>query len=97
MVVYGDAVNEPILRKAHVDSADIVVISVGSIIPSMAIIEKVRRINKNAYILARGTLVSSMEMLYKAGADQVLPEKLEIAIDLLNRILVKKVNSTKRG
>jgi CPA2 family monovalent cation:H+ antiporter-2 len=91
MVVYGDAVNEPILRKAHVESADIVVISVGSIIPSMAIIEKVRRINKNVYILARSTLVSSIEMLYKAGADQVLPEKLEIAIDLLNRILVKRL------
>ena len=91
MVVYGDAVNEPILRKAHVDTADIVVISVGSLIPSMAIIEKVKRINKNAYVIARGTLIQNVEMLYKTGADQVLPEKLEIAIDLLNRILVKKL------
>jgi monovalent cation:H+ antiporter-2, CPA2 family len=90
-VVYGDAVNEPILRKAHVDTADIVVISVGSIIPSMAIIEKVRRINKNVYILARATLIRNVEILYKAGADQVLPEKLEIAIDLLNRILLKRL------
>ena len=32
-----------------------------------------------------------MEQLYKVGADQVLPEKLEIAIDLLNRILVKRL------
>ena len=90
-VVYGDAVNVPILLKAHVDTADIVVISVGSIIPSMSIIEKVRSINKSAFILARGTLIQNMEMLYKAGADQVLPEKLEIAIDLLNRILVKRL------
>ncbi|MBI5010677.1 MAG: TrkA C-terminal domain-containing protein, partial [Bacteroidia bacterium] len=28
---------------------------------------------------------------YKAGADQLIPEKLEIAIDLLNRILIKKL------
>jgi CPA2 family monovalent cation:H+ antiporter-2 len=91
MVVYGDAVNEPILRKAHVDTADIVVISVGSVIPSMAIIDKVRRINKNAYILARGTLIRNVEMLYKAGADQVIPEKLELAIDLLNSILIKRL------
>jgi CPA2 family monovalent cation:H+ antiporter-2 len=91
MVVYGDAVNEPILKKAHTDSADIVIISIGSLIPSMAIIEKVRRINKNAYIIARATLVGNVEMLYKAGADQVLPEKLEIAIDLLNRILAKRL------
>lgn len=90
-VVYGDAVNEPILKKAHTDTADIVVVSVGSLIPSMAIIEKVRRINKNVFILARGTLIQNVEMLYKAGADQVIPEKLEIAIDLLNRILVKRL------
>lgn len=91
LVVYGDAVNEPILRKAHADTADIVVISVGSIIPCMAIIDKVRLINKNAYILVRSTLIRNVEQLYKVGADQVLPEKLEIAIDLFNRILVRRL------
>ena len=91
LVVYGDAVNEPILRKAHVDTADIVVVSVGSIVASMAIIEKVRHLNKNVYILARSTLIRNVESLYKVGADQVLPEKLEIAIDLLNRILNKRL------
>lgn len=91
LVVYGDAVNEPILKKAHADTADVVVVSVGSIIPSMAIIEKVRRLNRNAYILARSTLIKNVEQLYKVGADQVLPEKLEIAIDLLNRILVRRL------
>ncbi|HUV00148.1 MAG TPA: cation:proton antiporter [Bacteroidales bacterium] len=91
LVVYGDAVNEPILRKAHIDTADIIVISVGSIIPSMAIIDKVRQINKNVYILVRTHRIENVEQLYKIGADQVLPEKLEIAIDLLNRILVKRL------
>jgi CPA2 family monovalent cation:H+ antiporter-2 len=89
-VVYGDAINEPILRKAHVDTADIVVISVGSFIPSMAILEKVRLLNKSTYILVRAAHIENVERLYKLGADQVLPEKLEIAIDLLNRILIKR-------
>jgi len=91
LVVYGDAVNEPILRKAHVDMADITVISIGNLIPCMAIIEKVRHLNKNTYILVRSTLIKNVEQLYKVGADQVLPEKFEIAIDLLNRILIKKL------
>ncbi len=90
VVVYGDAVNEPILKKAHVDTADIVVISVASIVPCLAIIEKVRQMNKNVYILVRSSLVMNVEQLYKAGADEVLPEKLEIAIDMLNRILVER-------
>jgi CPA2 family monovalent cation:H+ antiporter-2 len=91
IVVYGDAVNEPILMKAHADQADVVVISVGSLIPSLAIIEKVRKLNKNAHILVRAKYVEAMEQLYRVGADQVFPEKLELAIDLFNRVLVNRL------
>ncbi len=91
LVVYGDAVNEPILQKAHVDTADIVIVSVGSLIPAMAIVEKVRNINKLAYIIARVKHVQDVEQLYKLGADQVLPEKFEIALDMFNRALVRKL------
>lgn len=91
VVVYGDAVNEPILMKAHVDTADIVLVSVGSIIPSMAIIEKVRSLNPKVFIIARTKNLQNIETLYKIGADQVLPEKLEIAIDLFNRVLLKRL------
>jgi CPA2 family monovalent cation:H+ antiporter-2 len=89
-VVYGDAVNEPILAQAHVDTAEIIIISVGDIIPSMAIVEKVRRVNKTGYIIARTKTIRYVEQLYKLGVNQVLPEKLEIAIDMFNRILIKK-------
>ena len=91
LVVYGDAVNEPVLRKAYADKADTVVVSVGSIVPSMAIVEKVRNLNKSAYILVRAPSIVNIEQLYRAGADQVLAEKFEIAIDLLNRILVRRL------
>ncbi len=90
-VVYGDAVNSPILHKAHVDTADIVVVSVGSIIPSLSIVEKVRQMNKQAYIIVRVKHIQNVEEFYHIGADQVLPEKLEIAIDLFSRILTRKL------
>ncbi len=94
-VVYGDAVNGPILQKAHVDTAEIVVVSVGSLIPSMAIIDKVKKLNKKAYVIARAKHIQHVEQLYKIGADQVLPEKFEIAVDLFNRVLVKKLHGRK--
>jgi CPA2 family monovalent cation:H+ antiporter-2 len=90
-VIYGDAVNEPILLKAYADQADTVVVSVGSIIPSMAIIEKVRKINPKVRIIARAHRIKNVSELYKLGADEVLPEKLEIAIDLFNRVLTSKL------
>jgi CPA2 family monovalent cation:H+ antiporter-2 len=90
-VVYGDAINEPILLKAYVDTADVVVISVGSLIASMTIIEKVRAINKHTYILVRAKDINDIEQLFKLGADQIFPENFEIAIDLFGRILNKRL------
>jgi len=94
-VIYGDAVNEPILLKAHIDKAESVVISVGDTIPAMAIIEKVRKLNKKIFIIVRSKHLEDIEHFYKLGVDQVIPEKMEIAIDLFNMVLIKKSYSKK--
>ena len=91
LVIYGDATNESILHKVHIETADIVLVSVGNIVPAMAITEKVKEINRNVYVIVRAKNMENVEDLYKLGADQILPEKLEIAIDLFNRILIKKL------
>lgn len=88
-VVYGDANNEPVLKKAHVDTAEIVVVSIGDLITSMAIIEKIRHLNKHAFIIARTRYVYDIEDLYSSGANQVIPEEFETAIELFERVLKK--------
>jgi CPA2 family monovalent cation:H+ antiporter-2 len=88
-VVYGDANNEPVLRKAHVDTAEIVVVSIGDLITSMAVIEKIRYLNKHAFIIARTRYVNDIEDLYGSGANQVIPEEFETAIELFERVLKK--------
>lgn len=90
-VIYGDAVNEPILRKAHADKAETVVVSIGDLIPAMAIVEQIRKINSTGRIIARTHRIENVSELYRLGVDEVLPEKLEIAIDLFNRILTGKL------
>ncbi len=95
-VVYGDAVNEPILLKAHVDVADVVVVSVGDIVPSLAIIDKVKKINSQVFVIVRSRYVENVQQLYEVGADQVFPEKFEIAIDLFNRVLMKRLYPQKK-
>ncbi|MBN2814432.1 MAG: cation:proton antiporter [Bacteroidales bacterium] len=88
-IVYGDAVNDPILLKAQVDKADMVVISIGNLITSMVIIEKVRALNPHAYIIVRAKKVEDIEDLYKSGADKVIPEEFETSIELFDRVLSK--------
>ena len=88
-VLYGDATNEPILAKAHVDTADVVVISIGNTIVAMTILDKVRRMNKHAFVIMRTKHVTDIEEFYKLGANQVIPEEFETAIDLFERVLTK--------
>ena len=88
-VIYGDAMNEPILRKAHVETAEIVVISIGETITALGIIEQVRKMNNHAYIIVRSKYVTNIEDYYRMGADQVIPEEFETAIDLFELVLKK--------
>lgn len=88
-VIYGDAVNEPILQKAHIQEAEIAVISVGDMITAMAITERIRNLSKHIYIIVRTKHVSDIEDLYKLGANQVIPEEFETAIDLFEKVLIK--------
>ena len=90
-IIYGDAVNEPILIKAHIDTADIIVVSIGNLITAMSVIEKVRNLNKHGYIIVRTKYVDDIEELYRIGADQVIPEEFETAIEIFERILKKKL------
>ncbi|MFV0365477.1 MAG: monovalent cation:proton antiporter-2 (CPA2) family protein [Mangrovibacterium sp.] len=91
MAVYGDAVNEPVLEKAHVASADIVVVSVGNRIAAMRIIEAVRHLNRHAEIIVRTKSVFDIEELYKLGANEVIPEEFETAIAVFEQVMKKRL------
>lgn len=88
-VIYGDAMNEPILTKAYTHTAEVVVISIGEVITALGVIEKVRQMNKHAHIIVRSKYVSNIEDFYNAGANQVIPEEFETAIDLFEMVLKK--------
>jgi CPA2 family monovalent cation:H+ antiporter-2 len=88
-VIYGDAVNEPILKLAQIDKAEVIVVSIGDVIVAITVIEKVRRLNKHAYVIVRTKHVADVETLYKYGANQVIPEEFETSIELFERVLIK--------
>ncbi len=88
-IIYGDASNEPILHKAHVSTAEVVVVSIGDLVTSLAVVERVRHLNKHAAIIVRSRQIDNAEDLYKMGATQVLPEEFETAIELFERVLIK--------
>ncbi len=91
MAVYGDAMNEPVLEKAHVNTASIVVISIGNRIAAMSIIEQVRHLNPRAEIIVRTKDVFDIEDLYQVGANEVIPEQFETSVAMFEQVLKKKL------
>ncbi len=89
LVVFGDATYDPVLRQAYVHTAEMVVVSVGNLITSMSIVDHIRAMNKHAHIIVRTRHVTDIEELYRLGANQVIPEEFETAIDFYERILGK--------
>jgi monovalent cation:H+ antiporter-2, CPA2 family len=72
-----------------VDTAEVVVVSIGDLITAMAVVEKVRQMNGHAAILVRTKHVEDIEELYRLGATQVIPEEFETAIEIFERVLTK--------
>jgi CPA2 family monovalent cation:H+ antiporter-2 len=89
LAVFGDAIDEPVLRKAYAHTSEMIIISVGDLIKAMAITERARSMNKHAFIIVRTRHVTDIEDLYRIGASQVIPEEFETAIDFFERILGK--------
>jgi len=89
LVVFGDATYEPVLRQAYVHTAEMVILSVGDLITAMSVVEHIRTMNKHAHIIVRTRHVTDIEELYRLGANQVIPEEFETAIDFFERILGK--------
>ena len=89
LVVFGDSTSEPVLRQAFVHTAEMVVVSVGNLITAMSIVEHIRAMNKRAHVIVRTRHVTDIEELYRLGANQVIPEEFETAIDFYERILSK--------
>ena len=87
--VFGDATYEPVLRQAFVHTAELVVVSVGNLIMALSIVEHIRTMNKHAHVIVRTRHVTDIEELYRLGANQVIPEEFETAIDFFERILGK--------
>jgi len=82
-------VNEPFLRKTYIETDELVFVSIGDAITALGVIEKVRALNKHAFIMVRSKHVSDIEDLYQIGANQVIPEEFETAINLFERVLKK--------
>jgi K+:H+ antiporter len=95
-VRYGDASSEEMLRRAGLQRARTLVVTLPDHVLERAVIRTARRLNPQIYILARGRRGAEDEELYHDGADEVVHEAFEVGIEFLARIL-RRLNLPKQA
>lgn len=86
-VVYGDASQPAILELVHVQRARAVVVVIDDRGAARRIVELVRRLSPDAYVLVRSRYLLEVEPLLALGADEVIADELEVSIEVFSRVL----------
>lgn len=86
-VLFGDAARKEILERAGVESAKMVVFAISDFRTVTRSLRAVRELSPAVEILVRTDKFREIEDLREAGADQVVAEDFESAIEIFTRVL----------
>jgi CPA2 family monovalent cation:H+ antiporter-2 len=86
-IMFGDAGRDYVLRHARVDEAKVLVSSVPDPARARQVVSEARRLNPDLFIVARARYLGDVEPLSELGADEVLPEEFETAIEMVGRVM----------
>ncbi|MCX5896245.1 MAG: cation:proton antiporter [Proteobacteria bacterium] len=89
-VLYGDAANEEILKKAGINKARSLVVTFADPAGMAQIVRVVQVLNPDMFIAVRSRFERDVPWLYELGVDAVVMEELEASCEL-NRIILEHV------
>ena len=86
-ILYGDATHVPVLEHADISNARVVVIAISDYVASRQITRQIKELNPALHLIVRTRFVSEIETLRNLGADEVIPEEFETAVEIFIRVL----------
>ena len=87
LVVYGDATQDAVLEEEGVRTAKVVFIAISDPVSTRRIVASVRALNSAAHIIVRTRLVSEIQELYALGAEEVVADEFESAVESFSRVM----------
>ncbi len=87
-IFYGDATHEAVLIRANIKKASVLVVVIADPAATNRITEIARRLNSEIHIIIRTRYVEEMNLLYKLGASEVIPEEFETSVEIFKRVLL---------
>lgn len=88
-VFFGDASHTSTLNHAKITGAEVLVISMANAAATYTIVNEARQMNPKLHIIVRTRYLEDMDDLYKAGANEVIPEEFETSVEIFSRVLNK--------
>jgi CPA2 family monovalent cation:H+ antiporter-2 len=86
-VIYGDATQPEILRKAGIEAARVLMVAIADPRAARQIVAVARNLAPDLTIIVRTRLVAEVGKLRELGADEVVPEEFETSIALVGRVM----------
>jgi CPA2 family monovalent cation:H+ antiporter-2 len=86
-IFYGDGASREVLLKLGLDKAKMLVVAISDPASTRRIVQLARKENPRLYILVRTRYTAEVEDLVKLGANEVIPEEFETAIEISARVL----------
>jgi CPA2 family monovalent cation:H+ antiporter-2 len=88
-IIYGDATRREILRHAGVEGASVAVFAISDPAAVRHAVRLARDLSPALQIIVRSRTVQEIAELRRLGADQVVAEEFETAIEIFTRVLAR--------
>lgn len=86
-MIFGDSTRREILEHAGIERAQVVVFAISDLGAVRRSIALARQLNPKVHLLVRTRQLSQIEELRRCGADEVIAEEFESAIEIFTRVL----------
>ena len=84
---YGDSGTEGLLRRAGIDRASVLVVTVTDLLAARATIYTANRIKPELEIITRATARNEVDVLREAGADEIIQPEIEAGLEFVHHVL----------
>jgi monovalent cation:H+ antiporter-2, CPA2 family len=86
-IIYGDISKDEVLKAVKIDKASIIVYAISDPAVTKRSLTLVKKLNPHIYALVRTRFVNDVDDLKKLGADDVIPEEFETALQIFRKVL----------
>lgn len=86
-IIFGDISKDEVLKAVKIDKANIIVYAISDPSVTKMSLKLVKKLNPNIYALVRTRYVNEVDELKKLGADEVIPEEFETALQIFRKVL----------